>query len=232
MTDPANIVQMSDVLLEYHSGGASFTLLDIPRFAIAGGRKVGLSGPSGSGKSTLLNLCAGLLQPTRGRIVVDGTEITSLPQQARDEFRTSRIGFVFQGFNLIPALTAIGNVDIAMRLAGNLTAAERRSRAEDLLMRVGLGERMRHMPSQLSFGQMQRVGIARAIANHPKLILADEPTASLEPALARSIAQLLIDVADEEGATLLVATHDPAILELMQDHIALGAINRASREAA
>lgn len=222
------MLSLTDLVMSYPADGGTFTLIDIPRLRIARGHAVGLSGPSGSGKTTLLNLCAGLLQPTRGSILIDGVEITALPQGARDKFRTSRIGYVFQGFNLIPALTAIGNVDVALRLAGGLTPSERRARAERLLARVGLSERMRHKPAQLSFGQMQRVGIARAIANRPQLILADEPTASLEPNLARSIAQLLIDVAREEGATLLVATHDPAILAMMEDHIALADINRAA----
>lgn len=227
MTDPAPMLDLTNVVMSYRIDGGTFTLIDIARLRIPRGRAVGLSGPSGSGKTTLLNLCAGLLQPTSGSIIVDGVEITALPQGARDGFRTSRIGYVFQGFNLIPALSAIGNVEVALRLAGGSPTAERRSRAQSLLARVGLGERLRHMPAQLSFGQMQRVGIARAIANRPKLILADEPTASLEPVLARNIAQLLIEVAREEGATLLVATHDPAILAMMDEQIVLAEINRA-----
>lgn len=221
------MLDLTNVVMSYRIEGGFFTLLDIARLRIPGGRAVGLSGPSGSGKTTLLNLCAGLLQPTSGSIVVDGVEITALPQRVRDRFRTSRIGYVFQGFNLIPALSAIGNVEIALRLAGRLSASERRNRAWSLLARVGLDERMRHKPAQLSFGQMQRVGIARAIANRPRLILADEPTASLEPVLARGIAQLLIDIARSEGATLLVATHDPGILAMMDEQIALADINRA-----
>lgn len=230
MTDPmrasAAMIELRDVVLTYRTAGTAFTLLDIARLEIARGSTVGLWGPSGSGKTTVLNLLAGLMQPTSGSIIVDGIEVTALPQSARDEFRSTRIGYVFQAFNLIPALTALGNVEVAMRLAGILTAAERRARAEALLSRVGLAERMRHKPAQLSFGQMQRVGIARAIANRPKLILADEPTASLEPRLARSAAQLVLDVAHEENATLLLATHDDAILAMMDRRIALADINR------
>ena len=225
------MVELRDVVMSYPTPGGTFKLIDIARLRVARGHTVGISGPSGSGKTTLLNLCAGLLQPTSGRIFIDGVEITALPQSARDTFRTSRIGYVFQGFNLIPALTAFGNVEIALRLAGKLTSAERQHRVEALLTRVGLGERMRHRPAQLSFGQMQRVGIARAIANRPRLILADEPTASLEPGLARLICQLLIDVAREEFATLVLATHDPAMLAMMQEHIALADINRAGTSA-
>ena len=228
MTGPNLMLDLTDVVMSYRVDGGTFKLIDIARLRIPRGRAVGLSGPSGSGKTTLLNLCAGLLQPTSGRIAIDDVEISSLPQAQRDGFRTSRIGYVFQGFNLIPALSAIGNVDVALRLAGGLPPAERKRRAQSLLERVGLGERLRHKPSQLSFGQMQRVGIARAIANRPQLILADEPTASLEPALALTIAQLLIDVARENGATLLLATHDPAILSMMDEQIALAEINRAS----
>lgn len=226
VTVPASMVELRNVVVTYRAAGSAFSLLDIARLEIGRSSVVGLSGPSGSGKTTLLNLLAGLMQPSSGRIFVDGIELTALSQSARDRFRTTRIGYVFQAFNLIPALTALGNVEVAMRLAGTLTASERRARAEALLSRVGLAERMRHKPGQLSFGQMQRVGIARAIANRPKIILADEPTASLEPRLARSTAQLLLDVAHEEKATLLLATHDDAILTMMDRRIALADINR------
>lgn len=226
MMGPAPMLALHDVVVTFRTAGTISTVLNIARLQIERGRAVGLSGPSGSGKTTLLNVVAGLMQPTSGSISIDGTEITALPQSARDKLRTTLIGYVFQGFNLIPALTVLANVEVAMRLAGVLTAAERRTRAEALLYRVGLAERLRHKPAQLSFGQMQRVGIARAITNSPKLILADEPTASLEPGLALSTAQLLLDVVKEQGATLLLATHDERILAMMEDRIALADVNR------
>lgn len=222
-------VKIRDVVMRYRSGGSDFTLLDIASLEIPQKRCVGLSGPSGSGKTTLLNLCAGLLQPTSGTITVGDVDITALSQAARDRFRAEHIGYVFQGFNLVPALTAQGNVELALRLRGTPRGRERRALAERLLERVGLKDRLRLRPAQLSFGQMQRVGIARAVANRPRLLLADEPTASLEPGLARSIVELLKDVARENGATLLLASHDPAVLHMMEEQIAIADINRAER---
>lgn len=226
ITGPAPMLSLCDVVVAFRTAGKLFTVLNIARLQIERGRAVGLAGPSGSGKTTLLNVIAGLMQPTRGSVSIEGTEITALSQGARDKLRTTLIGYVFQGFNLIPALTVLGNVEVAMRFAGVLTAAERLARAETLLNRVGLAERVWHKPAELSFGQMQRVGIARALANRPKLILADEPTASLEPGLALSTAQLLLDVAKEAQATLVLATHDERILAMMEDRIALADINR------
>jgi putative ABC transport system ATP-binding protein len=192
----------------------------------------GLAGSSGSGKTTLLNLCAGLLTPTAGRIRVDGLEVSKLPQQLRDRMRADRIGYVFQSFNLIPALTALENILVAMSFCRRIPKNERRARAERLLERVGVAHRMRHRPAQLSHGEMQRVGIARAVANRPALILADEPTASLEPGLADSMIQLLLDVKEETGATLLVASHDPHVLGMLGHVIELAQINRVSQRAA
>jgi putative ABC transport system ATP-binding protein len=226
------MVELRGIVVRYPSGGGAFTLFDGLDFIVPPARSVGLSGPSGSGKSTLLNICAGLLTPQAGRVVTAGVELSALSPAARDRVRIDLVGYVFQGINLIPALSARDNVEVALRLAGTLGRQARRRRAEALLERVGLADRMHHMPAQLSFGQMQRVGIARAIANRPKLLLADEPTASLEPGLALSIAGLLIDCAREEGAALVLASHDPAILDLMQERVSLPDIaRRAGTEA-
>ncbi|WP_287959388.1 ABC transporter ATP-binding protein [Filomicrobium sp.] len=224
---PAPIVEMSGLKISYRTGEMSFTVLDIDELALPAGLSIGLSGPSGCGKSTLLNLCAGLLRPTVGSIRVDGEELTGLGQGALDRFRAKKIGYVFQGFNLIPALSALGNVELPMRLSGSMPASLRRARAQELLDRVELGTKARQKPNQLSFGQMQRVGIARAIAGHPRLLLADEPTASLEPGLGLSIVRLLIAVAKENSATLVVATHDPAVLTELDHTLTMSAINRA-----
>ena len=202
-------------------------MLDIPLLELDAGRTVGLAGPSGSGKTTLLNLCAGLMRPTAGRIWVDGEEVTSLSQADLDRLRSERIGYVFQGFNLVPVLSAIDNVEVALRFAGRLSATQRRARAEELLKRVGLADRMHLKPAELSHGQMQRVGIARAVANRPKLLLADEPTASLEPGLGEEVTRLLVETAQEAGATLLVATHDSKVLDHMQETVELSRVNRA-----
>lgn len=225
--NPAPIIEISGIKMSYRSGGSSVTVLDIEELVLPAGLSIGLSGPSGSGKSTLLNLCAGILRPTEGTIRVDGQELAGLSQGALDRFRAKKIGYVFQGFNLIPALSALGNVELPMRLSRSMPSAMRRTRALQLLDRVGLAEKARHKPSQLSFGQMQRVGIARAIAGHPLLLLADEPTASLEPGLGMSIVRLLKDVAKESSATLLIATHDPAVLAELDQTLTMATINKA-----
>lgn len=225
---PAPIIEMSGLKMSYRTGGVPFTVLDIDELALPARLSIGLSGPSGCGKSTLLNLCAGLLRPTAGNIRVDGEELTGLGQGALDRFRARKIGYVFQGFNLIPALSALGNVELPMRLSGSMPASLRRAHALGLLERVGLASKARQKPHQLSFGQMQRVGIARAIAERPRLLLADEPTASLEPGLGLSIVRLLIAVAKENSATLVVATHDPAVLAELDHTLTLSAINKAS----
>ncbi len=218
--------------MAFRRAGAEVRLFDGLDIAVPAGRSVGLSGPSGSGKTTLLNLMAGINRPTSGRIEIDGVELGKLSQTALDRLRLDRIGYVFQAFNLIPALSALGNVELALRLAGRENGKRRRSRAAALLERVGLGDRLHHKPAELSYGQMQRVGIARALANAPRLILADEPTASLEPRLARSIAELLVAMARETGAALVVGSHDPAVLDMMQDRIVLEAGSNVTLGAA
>lgn len=223
---PAPIIEISGLKMSFVLAGTSFTVLNIESLSLPPGIAIGLSGPSGSGKSTLLNLCAGILRPTAGMIRVDGQNLSGLGQGALDRFRASTIGYVFQGFNLIPALTALGNVELPLRLSQRMTSGPRRVRAEELLARVGLADKARQRPSQLSFGQMQRVGIARAIAAGPRLLLADEPTASLEPGLAMSIVRLLKEVANESDATLLISTHDPAVLAELDQTLEMAAINR------
>lgn len=224
MTSERPIVQLRDVVMRFHRAGTDVTLFNGLTLELSAGRSVGISGASGSGKTTLLNLCAGIRRPTSGTIMVDGVDLSALPQVSLDRLRVERIGYVFQSFNLMPALSALHNVEVALRIAGGNRAEQRRARAGELLKRVGLGNRMHHKPAQLSFGQMQRVGIARALANKPRLLLADEPTASLEPSLARSIAELLIEVTQETGATLVVGSHDPAILDMMQERVSLAAL--------
>lgn len=199
--------------MDFRIGSRSVTVLDIPHLEIPVGSRTGFSGPSGSGKTTLLNILTGILTPTAGKVVVDGVELTSLPPGERDRFRAERIGYVFQTFNLIPPLTALENVLLPMRFASRIPKRQQRARAEELLERVNLGRRLHHKPAELSHGEQQRVGIARALANHPKLIVADEPTASLEPGLTQNIARLLVHICQEEHATLVVASHDPSLLQ-------------------
>jgi putative ABC transport system ATP-binding protein len=176
------------------------------------GEFVVVYGRSGAGKTTLLNLVAGLDRPTEGRVAVEGRELAELDEDDLSELRRERIGFVFQTFGLIPLLTAAENVEVPLRLRRAEPEA-RAARVRELLDRVGLLPRAAHLPSQLSGGEQQRVAIARALANEPRLVLADEPTAQLDSGNARAIVALLRGLVGESGATALVTTHDPIVLE-------------------
>ncbi|HVY26917.1 MAG TPA: ABC transporter ATP-binding protein [Polyangiaceae bacterium] len=172
-----------------------------------------LMGPSGSGKSTLLNLIAGLDVPTSGSINVAGSELGNMSEGDRAGFRAANIGFVFQTYNLMPVLTAVENVELPLLLVKNMSAGERRQRAEKALKLVGLEGRMGHYPRQLSGGQEQRVTIARAIVTDPKIIVADEPTGDLDRESANDILNLLGRLNTELGKTIVMVTHDPAAAE-------------------
>jgi putative ABC transport system ATP-binding protein len=178
--------------------------LDIPR-----GQFAAIMGPSGSGKSTLLGLLAGLDFPTKGEIQLDGEEITSLTEDQMALLRGRKIGFVFQSYHLIPTLTAEENVLLPMELAGNGQGG--RGRARDLLERVGLGGRRDHYPVQLSGGEQQRVALARAFALRPPILLADEPTGNLDSATGRVVLDLMLAMNREEGATLVLVTHEESV---------------------
>jgi putative ABC transport system ATP-binding protein len=173
------------------------------------GEFVAVTGPSGSGKTTFLNI-AGLLEDfTNGRYVLDGEDVSKLNDRARSKIRNQKIGFIFQGFNLIADLNLFDNVDVPLRYRG-FNAGERRRRIEQALERVGLASRMKHLPSQLSGGQQQRVAIARALAGEPRLILADEPTGNLDSLMARQVMELL-EAINEQGTTIVMVTHDPEL---------------------
>ena len=173
------------------------------------GEFLAVMGPSGSGKSTLLHLMGCLDRPTKGRVLFEGEDVTRLKPSALARIRNRRVGFVFQSFNLSPTLTALGNVELPMIFAG-VPRKERLARARELLAKVGLRERERHLPSELSGGEQQRVAIARALANSPDLLLADEPTGNLDTETGRGILSLLSE-ANREGVTLVVVTHDPEV---------------------
>ena len=176
---------------------------------VAEGEFVAVTGPSGSGKTTFLNL-AGLLETfTGGEYRIDGVEVRGLGDDARSKLRNEKIGFIFQGFNLIPDLNLFDNVDVPLRYRG-MAASERRLRIEESLSLVGLGSRMKHFPAELSGGQQQRVAIARALAGSPRLLLADEPTGNLDSQMARSVLELLEDI-NARGTTIVMVTHDPEL---------------------
>ncbi|HEX5136858.1 MAG TPA: ABC transporter ATP-binding protein [Planctomycetota bacterium] len=203
--------------------GERLAVVDIGEFRLAGGAQVALKGRSGSGKTTLLNLIAGVLRADEGRIVVAGEEITALPETGRDRVRAERLGYVFQTFNLLQGLTAIENVLLPMMLRG----AADRARAEALLERVGMKGRLDYRPRQLSVGQQQRVAVARALANRPALVLADEPTGNLDEQHADEALRLLRDVCRENEAALLVVSHDNRVLGQFERVVDLRELNRA-----
>jgi putative ABC transport system ATP-binding protein len=187
--------------------GTSVTALEETSLTISRREYVAVIGPSGSGKSTLLTLIGGMLAPTAGKVYLDDQSLYDLSVTARTKLRGKTIGFVFQTFNLVSYLTAAENVQVPMYLAG-VSPREQRKRSEQLLERVGLGDRMSHKPSELSVGQQQRVAIARTLANDPAVILADEPTGNLDPETREQVLGLF-DSFHSEGRTVVVVTHDP-----------------------
>ncbi|MEM1989602.1 MAG: ABC transporter ATP-binding protein [Candidatus Bathyarchaeia archaeon] len=194
----------------YEVGQTKVTALKNINLKIERGEYVAILGPSGSGKSTLLNIIGGLDKPTSGRIYVDGMDLGKLSEGKLSRFRAEKIGFVFQFFNLIPTFTALENVMVPAEIIG-LKTREARRRAEMLLTRVGLKDRLNHFPSSLSGGEQQRVAIARALINDPPLLLCDEPTGNLDTKTGAEIIELLGEVNAEHGITLIVVTHDQRI---------------------
>jgi putative ABC transport system ATP-binding protein len=188
--------------------GGRLPILGIRRFELKAGEQAVLVGESGGGKTTLLNVIAGITLPDSGRVLVDGQEINRLPEAARDQFRSRKIGFVFQTFNLLDAFTALENVLLGMSFSGR---AVDRQRGRELLQRVGLGHRLDHRPGMLSVGEQQRVAVARALANRPTLLLADEPTASVDTGHQQNILNLIREACTEQNCALLLVTHSPEI---------------------
>jgi len=190
---------------QVETGRNHLTILQDVSFEIAAGEAVAILGASGSGKTTLLGLLAGLDVPTSGSVLIDGADLSALDEDGRAALRRRMVGFVFQSFQLLPALTALENVMLPMELAGSTSAREASVR---LLERVGLTERLDHYPRQLSGGEQQRVAIARAFAGPPRLLFADEPTGNLDSATGEEIVNLMFDLNRERSTTLLLVTHD------------------------
>ena len=208
MTDKA--IALENLDLSLGRGAARVHILKGISLTIARGEAVGLVGPSGSGKSTLLMTIAGLERPDSGRVVVDGTDIGRLDEDALARFRGRRIGIVFQSFHLVPTMTALENVALPLELAGADDAFER---AAGELAAVGLGGRLQHYPAQLSGGEQQRVAVARALAPNPAILVADEPTGNLDEATGRQVIDLLFAGHVERGTTLVLVTHDNALAQ-------------------
>jgi len=198
-------IALQDVDLSLGRGAARVHILKGVSLDIGRGEAVGLVGPSGSGKSTLLMTMAGLERPDSGRVVVDGTDLAALDEDALARFRGRRIGIVFQSFHLVPTMTALENVALPLELAGEADAFDR---AEAEMQAVGLGHRLHHYPAQLSGGEQQRVAIARAIVSNPAILVADEPTGNLDENTGQSIIDLLFALKRDRGATLVLVTHD------------------------
>ena len=195
------------VVKQYQVGGDVVNAVDEVSLQLRQGEFIALVGPSGSGKTTMLALVAGLLQPTSGTIAIDGQELTKMKEASRARFRRSRIGFTFQANNLVPYLTALENVELMLRLNHRFDAANRR-RAKELLVLLGLEDKLDVLPRQLSGGQQQRVAIARSLINQPALVLADEPTASLDTERAHQVVETLANLVHEQGSAGIMVTHD------------------------
>ena len=205
-----DILEIKGLTKTYRSGGAELTVLQAINFTVRAGEAVAVVGPSGSGKSTLLGLVAGLDQPTSGSVAVEGRDLSSLNESALASFRGRRMGFLFQHYRLLPALTAEENVRTPLELAGISGAGVRARECLDL---VGLTGRGHHLPAQLSGGEQQRVGLARALVAQPALLFADEPTGNLDSATGTVIADLIFKSVREQGVTCLYVTHDRALAE-------------------
>ncbi|MFN3885013.1 MAG: ABC transporter ATP-binding protein [Rhodocyclaceae bacterium] len=214
------VLEVENLGKDVASGESTLTILDGIGFRIAAGESVAILGPSGSGKSTLLGLLAGLDLPTRGRVLLAGQDLASLDEDRRAALRGRMLGFVFQSFQLLPALTALENVMLPLELLG---LPDPRPSAEAVLARVGLADRLNHYPKHLSGGEQQRVALARAFAVRPKLLLADEPTGNLDAATGASIIDLMFAMNAEAGTTLVLVTHDEALAQRCARRLRLSA---------
>jgi putative ABC transport system ATP-binding protein len=207
MTETKEWVVETQDLTRIYGDGEEIRALDGVSLRVASGEFVAVMGPSGSGKSTLLNMIGALDKPSSGKVYVGGEDLATI--RNKDSFRSKTVGFMFQLHNLLPTLTAIENVEVPMM--GYLRTRERHERAERLLSLVGLADRIKHLPNQLSGGQRQRVAVARALANNPPLVLADEPTGNLDTEAGEELMELLSDLNQSQGTTYIVVTHDPAV---------------------
>ena len=207
-----NILQVKELTKIYSSGNRDLTVLNKITFGVESGTSCAIVGPSGSGKTTLLGLCAGLDRPSSGGVTLNNIALQSLNENELSAVRNQHVGFVFQSFQLIPTLTALENVMVPVELRGT-PYSKVEKRALELLEEVGLGDRTTHYPTQLSGGEQQRVGIARAFMNEPQILFADEPTGNLDSETSAQIEKLLFDLNKSLGTTLIIVTHDPELAE-------------------
>jgi putative ABC transport system ATP-binding protein len=202
------MIQVEHLSKRVRTADGELVIVDDAHFSVAAGETVAVVGASGSGKSTLLGLMAGLDTPSEGKVFIEREDLFALDEDGRARLRGRMVGFVFQSFQLLPALTALENAMLPLELAG---APDAQARARRILERVGLGARLRHTPRQLSGGEQQRVAIARAFVTEPKLLFADEPTGNLDARTGRAMIDLLFDLNRERGTTLVLVTHDPGL---------------------
>jgi ABC-type lipoprotein export system ATPase subunit len=222
--DKVMIIELSALEVIFNTGKEALKVLDIPKWGVKEGDRVAIWGPSGSGKSTLLNTLAGLLPATKGNIAVCGHALEKMSEAQRDSFRARHIGIIFQNFNLLHGFTALENVLVGMTFSPRKPDI---AEAEHLLNEVGLSQRLKYYPSQLSTGEQQRVAVARALANRPKLLLADEPTASLHPVNKEDVLRLLLDMCDRHRCTLVLVTHEREVISLFQNTVTFLELNQA-----
>ena len=211
----STIIKTTDLVKEYPQGESVLRVLDDLNLVIKEEEFMAIMGPSGSGKSTLLNMIGALDKPTRGKVYIRGTDISTLNDNELAELRNRELGFVFQFFNLIPRMDALSNVELPMLISG-VPRRERRERATKLLELVGLGERIDHKPSELSGGEQQRVAIARALVNDPSVLLCDEVTGNLDSKTGFEVMELLLTLNKEQGKTFVIITHDPNVAQMAQ----------------
>lgn len=221
------ILELENVKKSYlESNGEILPVLDIPQFSVERGEQMVLVGRSGIGKSTLLHIIAGISRADSGRVKIDGHDITQLSEAGRDRFRAAKLGYVFQTFNLLPGFTALENVQLGMTFA---TGRKDLKRASDLLQRVGLSERAGHKPGAMSVGEQQRVAVARALANRPAVLLADEPTANVDPANQQKIIDLIRETCRDEKIALVMVTHSTEVADQFDRVDRLEDINRVGK---
>lgn len=226
------ILKVDNLNMNYQSGGKSLSVLQSINIEVHEGETVSITGPSGSGKTTLMGLCAALDNPSSGEITILGNKISPLSEDQRAVLRNKYVGFIFQNFQLLPSLTALENVMLPLEMQGIYTAHKD---AEDLLKRVGLGDRVTHYPSQLSGGEQQRVALARAFINKPKILFADEPTGNLDGDTGETIEKLMFDLNKDFGTTLIIVTHNQDLaaktkrtIQLKSGHVVSDHLNEVS----
>jgi putative ABC transport system ATP-binding protein len=218
------VISIENLKVEYRNGGEPLPVLDIPSWRVEKSEQVAISGPSGCGKSTLLHVLAGLLVPTSGAVRICAQDLVRMGEAERDRFRAQHVGVIFQNFNLLQGYTALENVLLGMTFSPH---APQRSHAKDLLDELGLSQRLKHYPSQMSLGEQQRVAIARALVKRPELILADEPTGSLDPRHAMGVVEKLREACRTHGCSLVVVSHQSEVVAAFEKRVAFMELNRA-----